>query len=67
MLFQQPAEPTIDEPMEAVEGACTTCGEPNIFKYRLVDYRGWLRVAKCRTCLNVVASERIDPPVQAGG
>jgi hypothetical protein len=67
MLFPQPTELTVDEPMEAIDGACTTCGEATVFRYRLVDYRGWLRVTKCRSCLAIMSSERIEPPVQTGG
>ncbi|MBN9623148.1 MAG: hypothetical protein J0H06_09365 [Actinobacteria bacterium] len=66
MLFPQPSELTIDEPMEPVEGECGKCGEATVFGYTLVDYRGWLRVTKCRSCLNVRGSERIQPPAQAG-
>lgn len=66
MLFPQPTELTIDEVLEPVDGECPKCGEDNVFRYRLVDYRGWLRVTKCRSCLHVQSSERIEPPVQAG-
>jgi hypothetical protein len=66
LLFPQPTEPIIDEPMEAVDGECAKCGEATVFRYTLVDYRGWLRVTKCRSCLCVQDSERIQPPAQAG-
>ena len=65
MLFPQPSELIIDEPMEAVEGDCPKCGEATVYRYTLVDYRGWLRVSKCRSCLHVIDSERIQPPAQA--
>jgi hypothetical protein len=65
MLFPQPDQLIIDEPMEPVDGACAKCGEETVFSYTLVDYRGWLRVSKCRSCLHVVDSERIQPPAQA--
>jgi hypothetical protein len=66
MLFPQPTELTVDEPMEAVDGECSNCGEATVFRYRVVDYRGWLRVTKCRSCLTMIESERIEPPVQSG-
>jgi hypothetical protein len=66
MLFQQPTEMTVDEPLERVDIECPSCGEATVFRYRLVDYRGWLRVSKCRSCLHVVDRERVEPPVQAG-
>jgi uncharacterized protein (DUF983 family) len=65
MLFPQPSEATIDEPLDPVEGDCPECGQATLFSYRLVDYRGWLRVTKCRSCLTTLNSERIDPPAQA--
>jgi hypothetical protein len=65
-LFPQPDAATVDEPMTPVDEACAACGEAAVFQYRVVDYRGWLRVTKCRSCLHVAGSERIDPPVQAG-
>jgi len=64
MLFPQPTEMFIDEPLEAVDGECPRCGEATVFRYTLVDYRGWLRVTKCRSCLDVQDSERIRPPAQ---
>lgn len=66
MLFPQPTELTVDEPMEPIDGECAKCGEATVFGYTLVDYRGWLRVTKCRTCLTVTSSERIQPPAQSG-
>jgi hypothetical protein len=66
MLFPQPDEPTVEEPLEPTDDACAACGEATVFRYRVVDYRGWRRVTKCRSCLHVMSSERIDPPVQAG-
>jgi hypothetical protein len=65
MLFPQPTEKIIDEPLEPVADACTACGEPTVCRYTLVDYRGWLAVTKCRSCLHVLESERIQPPAQA--
>lgn len=66
MLFPQPTERFIDEPVEPVEGACAACGADDLRRYTLVDHRGWLRVTKCRTCLNVAERERIRPPAQGG-
>jgi hypothetical protein len=66
MLFPQPDDLTIDEPLEPVDEACPACGASTVFRYRVVDYRGWRRVSKCRSCLHVSASEKIQPPVQAG-
>lgn len=66
MLFAQPTDATVDEPLKALEEPCSKCGEVAVFAYRLVDYRGWLRVTKCRACLNLVDSRRIDPPSQTG-
>jgi len=66
MLFPQPTDITVDEPLEPVDAECPQCGASTVFKYRLVDYRGWLRVTKCRSCLNVLDSERTKPPAQAG-
>jgi hypothetical protein len=66
MLFPQPTELTIDEPLEAVDAECPKCGDGPVFKYRLVDYRGWLRVTKCRACLNVLDRVRVEAPAQGG-
>jgi hypothetical protein len=66
MLFGQPDTPTVDEPLTPAGEACAACGESAVHQYRVVDYRGWLRVTKCRACLHVAVSERIEPPVQAG-
>ena len=66
MLFGQPTDLTVDEPLEPVDADCPECGEAAVFRYRLVDYRGWLRVTKCRACLNVLDSTRTDPPAQGG-
>jgi len=66
MLFPQPDDLTIDEPLEPVDEPCASCGESTVYRYRVVDYRGWRRVSKCRSCLQVSASEKILPPVQAG-
>lgn len=65
MLFPQPTEMTLDEPLERVELACAACGAGSQFRYRLADYRGWLRVVKCRACLTISSSERIPAPAQA--
>jgi predicted RNA-binding Zn-ribbon protein involved in translation (DUF1610 family) len=64
MLFPQPTEKTVDEPMEAVDAPCPRCGEAAVHRYRAVDYRGWLRVTKCRACLHLLESEKIKPPAQ---
>jgi hypothetical protein len=66
MLFPQPDTRTVAEPIEQLDGPCPECGAPTVARYTLVDYRGWLRVTKCRSCLHVVDSERIQPPAQAG-
>lgn len=66
MLFGQPDTPTVDEPLAPVAEACACGAEGAVYQYRVVDYRGWLRVTKCRACLRVSSSERIEPPVQAG-
>ena len=65
-IFPQPTELTVDEPLEPVDGPCPRCDKAEVFKYRLVDYRGWLRVVKCRACLNVLERHRIAPPAQTG-
>lgn len=66
MLFPQPTQLTVDEPLEPVDGPCPACDQSAVFEYRLVDYRGWLRVSKCRACLHVVDRRRIAPPAQTG-
>ena len=66
MLFPQPTELTVDEPLTPIDGKCPECREDSVFAYRLVEYRGWLQVTKCRACLNVLESRRIDPPAQTG-
>jgi len=66
MLFPQPTEKIIDEPIEPVDGECEACGQTTVCRYTLVDYRGWLAVTKCRSCLHVVTSERIKPAAQRG-
>lgn len=66
MLFGQPDTPTVDEPLTAVDEPCSCGAQGSVFQYRVVDYRGWLRVTKCRACLHLLSSERIEPPVQAG-
>jgi predicted RNA-binding Zn-ribbon protein involved in translation (DUF1610 family) len=66
MLFPQPTEKTIDEPVEAVDEPCPECGEAAVGRYTLVDFRGWMRVTKCRACLHVIDGERITPPAQGG-
>ncbi|GAA4871904.1 hypothetical protein ACFQ34_31345 [Pseudonocardia benzenivorans] len=65
-MFPQPTEPTVAEPLEAVDSDCPTCGAAAVFAYRVVDYRGWLRVTKCRSCLHVLDSRRIRPPSRSG-
>ncbi|MEV1295951.1 hypothetical protein [Pseudonocardia sp. NPDC049635] len=64
MLFPQPTEMTIAEPVDPVGGTCGECGAATLARYRLVDYRGWLRVVKCRSCLAVASSERVVAPPQ---
>jgi hypothetical protein len=66
MLFPQPTEPFVDEVIEAVDGECPECGEATVCNYRLVDYRGWMRVTKCRSCLHVISHERTAAPAQGG-
>lgn len=66
MLFPQPTEPTVDEPMQPVDLDCPACGDAAVFAYRLVDYRGWLQVTKCRACLHVLDSVRTAAPAQGG-
>ena len=66
MLFPQPTELTVEEPMTPIDGECAKCGEATASSYTLVDFRGWLRVTKCRSCLNVASSERIQAPAQSG-
>lgn len=65
MLFPQPQETTIDEPVERLDRPCAACGEPELHRYRLADYRGWLVVEKCRACLITATSERVPAPAQA--
>ncbi len=66
MLFPQPTDMTVDELLKPVDAKCPKCNEAAVFEYRLVDYRGWLGVTKCRACLNVLDSRRIEPPAQTG-
>ena len=66
MLFPQPTTATVDEPLKPVDDTCPECREAAVFEYRLVDYRGWLQVTKCRSCLTVMESRRIRPPAQTG-
>jgi len=66
VLFPQPTDPVVTEPIEAISGLCLECGEPTVGRYRVVDYRGWMRVTKCRSCLHVFEAVRITPPVQGG-
>lgn len=66
LLFPQPTEKTVDEPVEPIDGECALCGEAAVCRYTLVDHRGWLRVTKCRSCLHVVERQRIQPPAQGG-
>ncbi|SFB13207.1 hypothetical protein SAMN05216266_105114 [Amycolatopsis marina] len=64
MEYPQPQELTIDEPLEPVAKPCSQCGDDAVYRYRLVNYRGWLRVVKCRSCLHVESSELIIAPPQ---
>jgi len=57
---------TLDEPVEQVDGTCAACGAADLRRYRLADYRGWLRVVKCRSCLTTAERERIPAPPQGG-
>jgi hypothetical protein len=62
MLFPQPEELFVEEPVEEVAGPCDRCGGATLHQYRVVDYRGWLRVTKCRACLHVATREPIVSP-----
>ncbi|BBG04795.1 MULTISPECIES: hypothetical protein [Pseudonocardia] len=64
MLYPQPTEMTLDEPVEHVDRPCAACGAAELYRYRLADYRGWLRVVKCRSCLITAERERIPAPPQ---
>lgn len=66
MLFPQPEQMTISEPLEEVDDPCERCGASPRYRYRVADYRGWLRVTKCRTCLEISSSERIGSPALTG-
>ncbi|MFA5710091.1 hypothetical protein [Mycolicibacterium sp.] len=65
-IYPQPAELFISEVIEPVDQACERCDARSLARYRVVDYRGWLRVVKCRSCLHTVGSERIVSPVLSG-
>lgn len=67
MIFPQPSELTITEVRHPVAGRCERCGaDGTLQRYKLVDYRGWLRVIKCRACLAVAQREPIESPVLSG-
>lgn len=66
MIFPQPTELTIHETRHPVPGRCERCGEEALQRYKLVDYRGWLRVVKCHVCLAVAQREPIESPVLSG-
>ncbi|UXA16563.1 hypothetical protein [Mycobacterium sp. SMC-4] len=66
MIFPQPTELFISEVTEDVEISCERCGAARLARYRVVDYRGWLRVLKCRSCLYTVEAQRITSPVLSG-
>ncbi|CAJ1505008.1 hypothetical protein [[Mycobacterium] burgundiense] len=65
-IFPQPTELFISEAIEDVDEACERCGVRPLSRYRVVDYRGWLRVVKCRSCLHTADSQRIESPVLSG-
>jgi hypothetical protein len=65
-LFPQPTELFIREVTEEVDGECERCGARPLARYRVVDYRGWLRVVKCRSCLHTADAQRIISPVLSG-
>ncbi len=65
-IFPQPTELFIDEVIEPVDQICERCATRSLARYRVVDYRGWLRVVKCRSCLHTVEAERIVSPVLSG-
>ena len=65
-IFPQPTELIINEVIEEVDMVCVRCERRPLSRYRVVDYRGWLRVVKCRECLHVAESERIASPVLSG-
>ncbi|MGV0642374.1 hypothetical protein ABQE44_03120 [Mycolicibacterium sp. XJ2546] len=65
-IFPQPTELFISEPTEEVDDGCERCGVQALARYRVVDYRGWLRVVKCRSCLHTADEERIESPVLSG-
>lgn len=66
MIFPQPTEMFITEERELVDGTCERCGDRTLYRYRVVDYRGWLRVVKCRECLWTAKADRIVSPVLSG-
>lgn len=61
-LFPQPTDLLIDEPVEETGAACDRCDDGRLLRYRIVDYRGWKAVTKCRACLWTASSEAITPP-----
>ncbi|MGV0714945.1 hypothetical protein ABQE93_06020 [Mycolicibacterium sp. XJ662] len=65
-IFPQPTELFISEATEEVDDGCERCGARPLARYRVVDYRGWLRVVKCRTCLHTADAQRIESPVLSG-
>lgn len=65
-IFPQPTELFIDEPVEEIDAACEKCDARALARYRVVDYRGWLRVVKCRACLHTVDAQQIESPVMSG-
>ena len=65
-IYPQPTELFISEAIERVDDDCVRCGARPLERYRVVDYRGWLRVVKCRACLHTAESERIESPVLSG-
>ncbi|KKW63318.1 hypothetical protein ABQF17_10340 [Mycolicibacterium elephantis] len=65
-IFPQPTELFISEAIAPVDGTCERCADRALARYRVVDYRGWLRVVKCRSCLHTVEAQRIESPVLSG-
>lgn len=65
-IFPQPSELFINETIEEVDEACARCDARPLSRYRVVDYRGWVRVVKCRSCLYTAEAQRIDSPVVSG-
>lgn len=65
-IFPQPSELYINETIEEIDGTCDRCDARSMSRYRVVDYRGWVRVVKCRSCLHTADAQRIESPVVSG-